>query len=402
MTTTKTAEPGGVLASLRATPAPLRWLLGGVLVNQLGAFVQTFMVLYLAAGGFSLGQAGAALTAYSLGAVGGTVLGGEATHRLGPRRTITLAMVCSAAVLGTVPWVSDPGLFGVLLVAMVLAGLATQAYRPAAAVLISELMPDGLRVMAFSMMRTAMNAGAAAGPLLAAGLVLIDWDLLFYFDAVTALLFAVVARAVLPELPRAARSESTSDKLGWAAVAGDRRFLLFLGATALGSLVYVQYTVALPLQITADGHGPAVYSVVLATASLVLILAELKVTSYVARRPAHAVAAVGTAVMGLGAVGYWIADGVAPLLATTVVLVAGIMISGPVMFAHPASFPAAVRPRFVGAHQAAFGLGMAIGPTIGVLGWAVLAESVWLACGGACLVAALCLYAGMRPRAARI
>ncbi|MGW5049590.1 MFS transporter [Actinokineospora sp. NPDC004072] len=392
-----TKTDGGVLASVRATPVAVRFLLGGVLVNQLGAFVQTFMVLYLAERGFALGQAGAVLTAYSAGAVGGTLLGGELTHRLGPRATITAAMGASAVILGAAPALSTPVRFPALLAAMALAGLATQAYRPAAAVLLTDLMPAEHRVMGFSMLRIAMNAGAAAGPLVAAGLILLDWDLLFYFDAATALLFAALARALLPDTaaPRGERAGRVGGS-GYADLLRDRRFLLFLVAVLVGAVVYVQYTVALPLKITADGHSTAVYSAVLATASLVLILAELKVTSYVRHWPPHVAGAVGTAVMGLGAAGYWLAGGVVPLLATTVVFVAGIMISGPSMFAHPATYPVAVRARFVGAHQAAFGLGMAIGPTAGVLAWSALGGGVWPLCGLGCLIAAALLLVGMR------
>ncbi|UVS80439.1 MFS transporter [Actinokineospora sp. UTMC 2448] len=398
MTAIKT--DGGVLASVRATPVAVRCLLGGVLVNQLGAFVQTFMVLYLTVQGFSLAQAGAALTAYSAGAVAGTLIGGELTHRIGPRATITAAMATSAVVLGVAPLLSTPGLYAVLLVVMALAGMATQAYRPAAAVLLSDLMPDEHRVMAFSMMRTAMNAGAAAGPLLAAGLILLDWDLLFYFDAATALAFAVLARTLLPDAPAPrAEPDAPARASAYTALVRDRRFLLFLTAALVGSMVYVQYTVALPLKITGDGHSTTLYSVVLATASLVLILAELKVTSYVRHWPPHLAGAAGTVVMGLGVAGYGLSDSAVPLLATTVVFVAGIMISGPSMFAHPATYPVAVRARYVGAHQAAFGLGLAIGPTVGVLAWAGMGNAIWPVCGLACLVAAAFLLAGMRqPR----
>src|ERR1700693_6093006 len=79
---TKTANPVGVFVVLHATPAPVRYLLTGVIVNQMGAFVQTFMVLYLISKGFSAGQAGLALSAYSVGAVLGTLLGAELTNRL--------------------------------------------------------------------------------------------------------------------------------------------------------------------------------------------------------------------------------------------------------------------------------------------------------------------------------
>lgn len=399
---TKTDIPVGVFATLRATPPPVRYLLGGVLINQLGAFVQTFLVLYLAVRGFSVGQAGVALAAYSVGAVSGTLLGGELTHRIGPRATIAGAMGTSALILGFIPWLSDPARFGLLLAAVVVAGLATQSYRPAAAVLLSDLMPEEHRVMAFSMMRTALNVGAALGPLIAAGLILVDWDLLFWFDALTALAYAALALLLLPSTPapREAEKPAEDKRSAYAVLARDGRYLLFLASVLLGSVIYVQYTVALPLKIIADGHPAALYSAALAMSSIILICCELKITSYVKDWRPNVAGAVGTAVMGLGIAGYGLAtnSGVLIIL-STVVFVSGLMINGPTMFAHPAKFPAAVKARYIGAHQATFGLGLALGPIFGVLVWEGLANGVWLVCGVIGVIAALCALVGMREDA---
>lgn len=398
---TETNSTSGVFATLRATPTSVRYLLGGVLINQMGAFVQTFLVLYLTVRGFSVGQAGAALTAFSVGAVSGTLLGAELTHRIGPRATIAGAMATSALILGFLPFLSDPAMFSLLLGAVAVGGLATQSYRPAAAVLLSDLMPAEHRVMAFSMMRIALNGGAALAPLIAAGLILVDWDLLFWFDAVTALAYAVLAFTLLPNTPVArAEEKPTEDKRSaYAVLVRDGRYLLFLASVLLGSVIYVQYTVALPLKITADGHPAALYSAALATASLILILCELKITSYVTHWRPNVAGAVGTAVMGLGIAGYGLAMNSAVLIiVSTVVFVSGVMVSGPTMFAHPATFPGAVKARYIGAHQATFGLGLALGPTFGVLAWGALADGVWLVCGVIGAIAALSALVGMQER----
>lgn len=402
MNATKADTSAGVFATLRATPASVRYLLGGVLINQLGAFVLTFLVLYLTVRGFSIGQAGVALTAYSVGALAGALLGAELTHRIGPRATIVGAMTTSALILGSIPWLSDPALFGLLLAAVTVAGLATQSYRPAAAVLLSDLMPEEHRVMAFSMMRIALNIGAALGPLIAAGLILVDWNLLFWFDAFTALAYALLALTFLPNPPAPREEENpTEDKQSaYAVLVRDGRYLLFLASVLLGSVIYVQYTVALPLMITAEGHPAALYSAVLTTSSLILILCELKITSYVTHWRPNVAGAVGTALMGLGIAGYGLVtnSGVLIIL-STVVFVSGLMVNGPTMFAHPATFPAAVKARYIGAHQATFGLGLALGPIFGVLAWEGLANGVWLVCGVLGVVAALCALVGMRENA---
>ncbi|MFE6840413.1 MFS transporter, partial [Streptomyces sp. NPDC057705] len=153
----KEDTPIGVFEALKATPTPVRYLLGGVLINQLGAFVQTFLVLYLTFRGMSVAAAGLTLVAYSAGSIFGTMLGGEFTQRFGPRATIVTAMAGSAPLVAAISWLSGPGMLWPLLVVVGLAGLFTQAYRPAAAVMLSDLMPDRYQVMAFSMMRIALN-----------------------------------------------------------------------------------------------------------------------------------------------------------------------------------------------------------------------------------------------------
>lgn len=404
-TSKKTDAPMGVLATLRATPASVRYLLGGVLINQMGAFVQTFLVLYLTAKGLSIGHAGLALTAYSVGAVLGTILGGELTQRFGPRATIVGAMATSAVILALIPTLSGPGRFGLLLGAIALAGLATQSYRPAAAVMLSDLIPDEHRVMGFSMMRIAMNGGAALSPLIAAGLILVDWDLLFYLDAATALGYALLALTLLPKVtapPEDEEVEAAEQKrTGYAALFRDARYLAFLASVLLGSVIYVQYTVALPLKITEEGHPAALYSGVLTASSLILILCELKITSYVKGWKPYAAGAGGTALMALGVAGYGLPFGSSiTIIACTVLFVFGVMTSGPTMFAHPATYPAAVKARYIAAHQATFGLGLALGPTLGVLAWSTLGNGIWWVCGVVGLVAALCAHVGMRTNSA--
>ncbi|ATL68596.1 MFS transporter [Nocardia terpenica] len=400
MNTRTTTQRAGVLETLRDTPRPVRYLLFGVLVNQLGAFVQTFLVLYLTHRDFTVGRAGLALTAYSAGAVFGTMLGGELTQRLGPRTTIVTAMTGSAVFLALIPALAHQNLFPALVVVVAAAGLISQAYRPAAALMLSDLMPAQHRVMAFSMMRIALNTGAALAPLLAAGLILLDWNLLYWVNAATALTYGVLALTLLPAVhaPAAEEAESPAPqgRSGYAVLLRDYRYHLFLASVLIGTLIYIQYTVALPLNLARDGYPTAWYSGVLVTASVVLILFELKITTYVTQWRGGLVGAIGTAIMGLGVAGYALAGhAIVLVLVCTALFVLGVMVNGPTMFAYPSTFPGPVKARYIATHQAVFGLGMAVGPTLGVLAWERLGIGIWPLCGVLGLFAAWCAYVGM-------
>jgi MFS family permease len=370
-----------VFATLRATPTPVRYLLGGVLINQLGAFVQTFILLYLTFRGDALGIAGLSLAAYSVGSIFGTLLGGELTHRFGPRTTITMAMLASAPLVASIPFVATTPV--VLFVVVGLAGLVTQAYRPAAAVLLSDLMPDEHQVMAFSMMRIALNTGAALAPLIAAGLILVDWDLLFYLDGATALLYGLLAYALLPRVAAPEEDEekkpAVDARAAYVRMAGDRKYLAYLAAVFLGTIAYAQSVTALPLEIVADKYPTSLYSAVLTVSSLVLITCELKITSYIVKIPQHVAVLAGHLVNSLGFVLYALAvqSGTFVILGA-VFAVSGLMIAGPTMFAHPAKFPAEYKSRYMGTMQAVIGLASAIGPLFGVFTFNSLGGAFWI------------------------
>ncbi|MDS0139406.1 MULTISPECIES: MFS transporter [unclassified Amycolatopsis] len=396
--------PAGVFAVLKATPTPVRYLLGGVLVNQLGAFVQTFLLLYLTVRGVSVGLAGLCLVAYSVGAIFGTLLGGELTHRLGPRATIVASMTASAPLVASIPWLGRPDLIWPLFAVVALAGLVTQAYRPAAAVLLSDLMPERHQVMGFSMMRIALNIGAALASLIAAGLILLDWDLLFWLDGLTAALYALLAFTLLPKTAGAEKEAAEAGvdrRSAYATLVRDGRFLLYLGAVFVGTIVYAQFTVALPLQIVADGHPEALYSAVLATSSIVLIVTELKLTTYVTRWPPQLAGGLGHVVFALGVAGWGLSAGSSVLvLVSAVFFVSGLMISGPSMFAHPAKAPSRVKARYVGTSHAVIGLASALGPAFGVFAWTRLGSGIWPLCGAMAVAAGLFAWAGMKQKTA--
>ncbi|MEU6020319.1 MFS transporter [Micromonospora sp. NPDC047134] len=397
-----TGTAPGVIESFRATPRSVRYLLAGVFVNQLGAFVQMFLVLYLVHRGLSVNQAGLSLSVFGIGAVAGTVLGGELTHRLGSRATIAVTMVGSALLIGLMPWVSTPGRYPALLTVTALAGMATLAYRPAAAAMLSDLMPEQHRVMAFSMMRIAMNAGTAVSPLLAAAAIAVNWHLLFWINSLTALAYAVLAITLLPGRSRPAERPDSAEgasapAAGYLTMLRDTRFLVYLAAMLLSSMIYAQFTAVLPLSLAAAGHPAVIYSAVLTLASVILITCELKVTTVVRRWPPGIAGGLGTLLFAGGIAGYGLPGGSLTLVGIcTFALVAGMMISGPTMFAHAATAPAPVKGRYIGVAQTMYGLGFALGPAVGLLAWNRIGVGVWLLCAVTGVFSAACAAIGVR------
>ncbi|MEU3552845.1 MFS transporter [Streptomyces fragilis] len=403
--------PATVLGTLREAPLAVRTVLAGVLVNRLSGFLNIFLVLFLTAEGHSPGDAVTALGFYGAGAVLGSLVGGTAVDRLGVRAATVVSMAGTAFL--TASLLHLPGL-PLLLAAVALAGLSAQLFRPASATLLSELTPPDRHVMIFAMYRFGLNVGATAAPLVGYGLYHAGgqgYVLLFWGEALIALLYAAAAWATLPaRAGRTDRGGRTPDggegpgRGSYAAVLRDRRFLLYLVAAFCHAAVYVQYTSTLPLYMQDVGMAMFWYTFAVALNGFVVVAFELLVTKYAQTWPLKVTIGLGFAVVGAGVALYGLPIGPAAVVIGTLVWSLGEIIGGPSVFAYPAGAgPAHLRSRYIGGFHFMFGLGTALGPVIG--GWLLLrldGGSLWPVVALGSLAATVCgLAAVRRPAVAR-
>src|SRR5438552_1815810 len=136
------------------------------------------------------------------------------------------------------------------------AGLAGERYRPASSALLADLVPAGRRVTAFSAYRMAFNAGWAFGPATAGFLAERGYLWLFVGDAITSVLFGMVAFFALPRGVRSQQAESKwSDALQ--VLRYDRKFHQVLAASFAIALVFFQISSTYGLFVTQLGFSAA-------------------------------------------------------------------------------------------------------------------------------------------------
>jgi MFS family permease len=400
----KERDDAGIWITLRESPPAVKALLAGVFVNRLGGFLQIFLVLFLTDRGFSAVQAGTALSIYGAGAVLGLVIGGALSDRLGPRRAALLSMAGTAALTLAILYVHN---YLSLLTVVALVGAVGRVYRPAAATLLSLLTPKHRQVMIFAMYRLGLNLGTTAAPLIGAALISVSYNFLFWGEAVTALGYAVIAAIALPKRgvqvepdQSAAKPGKRRSAGGFAAMMADGRYLLFLLAMLVNSVVYIQYVAILPLAMRAAGLATVWYGAVVALNGAIVITCELLMTKITQRLPARIVTMFGFTLLGGGMAVYALPWGAAIFVIGTLVWSLAEIVAGPTMFAYPGiAGPAALRGRYMGAAQAMFGLGTAIGPAAGVWVWNAIGSPVWLWCGAACLIGLAAAWWGIRRSA---
>lgn len=204
-------EHTGVLRTLRELPNPVRVLLFGIALNRMGSFVALFLILYLTDNGYSPSRAGLVLTAFGVGTIAGSFVGGTVAGRFGPRRAIVGSMLLSGVATACLGFVDQ---YVPLLVISLAAGTFTQVYRPAASTLLAELTPPKRLVMASAATRLGLNVGASAGPLLGVWLSAYSYTGLFLVNAATNLGFAIVALLALPDTEPAGAEAGAPGKEG--------------------------------------------------------------------------------------------------------------------------------------------------------------------------------------------
>ncbi|HEX4728957.1 MAG TPA: MFS transporter [Jatrophihabitans sp.] len=392
-------DEAGVWATIRQSSTPVRAMLVGVLVNQLGGFLQTFLVLFLTHQGFSDTQAATALGVYGAGCFAGVLLGGACSDRLGPGWATFASMTGYAALLLAVLYLRA---FPLLLTTVCLVGLVNRFYRPAAAAMLSELTPAHQQVMIFAIYRLAANVGTTAAPLLASALIAFSYQLLFWCDAATAVIYGLIAISLLPGRPpnRRRSDPATGRQSGYRAVFADRRYLLFLLAVLLNTAVYFQYLSTLPLAMRDAGAATIWFSCAIALNGLVVICCELLLTRFTQRLPLALVVTVGFTLLGLGQLVYALPWGVWVFIAGTLIWTIAEITAGPTMAAYPGlAAPAGLRGRYIASMQTMFNLGGALAPVLGVAIYRAVGSAVWGWCAAGCAVGLALALAGMRSPA---
>lgn len=389
------AAPPTAIGTLRAMPGAGRLLLLGVFINNLTAFLNAFLVLFLVHRGFAAWQAGLALAALMLGRVLGTVFGGTVCASVGYRWTIAGSMGLSAALTVALAQAPDAPLATVI---AGLTGVATRASQPAVMAWLAELTPGNQRVMVVALQRLAFNVGATLGPLIAALIIEYSYFLLFYADAATSLVFCGLAVIFLPEdRARGGRRAAAEQprRTGYRQVLTDTRFVLVCAGVFFVAIVYIQASAALPLFVTGTGHSNRVYAVLLSVNALVVIALELLVSKWTQRLWAGLPMTVGMLMIGLGFLLYAAPGGDYALIVATVAWTLGEVVASPSMLAYPSLIaPADLRSRYIATTNSAQQLGSSVGPIVGVATWQLWGRGVWVVVGACGAVAAVLTVAG--------
>ncbi|MCX4526576.1 MULTISPECIES: MFS transporter [unclassified Streptomyces] len=291
-----------VRESVTGLPRAFWWLWTSTLINRLGAFVATFMTLYLTLErGYSASFAGLVVALHGLGGVVSSLVAGVMTDRLGRRPTLLAAQASTAFSVALLGFMEHPAAIAAV---ALLVGMTSNASRPAVQAMMADIVRPEDRVRAFSLNYWAINLGFAVSAT-AAG-VIAEYSYLagFLGEAALTLVCAVLVYVKLPEsqpVEAAVAAGAVAEprtRLG--TVLRDGRFMGVVGLSFLISLVFTQGSVGLPVAMGAAGFSPGDYGLVIAVNGLLIVVLQIPVSRFIEHRDPKSLLVVSSVLAGYG------------------------------------------------------------------------------------------------------
>ncbi|CAL9299918.1 MDR family MFS transporter [Streptomyces griseoincarnatus] len=288
--------------SVSGLPRAFWWLWASTLVNRLGAFVATFMAIYLTLDrGYSASYAGLVVALHGLGGVISSLGAGVMTDRLGRRPTLLVAQTATALSVALLGFVHDP--VAIAAVAF-LVGMASSASRPAVQAMMADIVRPEDRIRAFSLNYWAINLGFAISSVGAGFIAEVSYLAGFLIEAGMTLLCAVLVFVKLPESrpeqPAAGPAATGEDSVSLGTVLRDGRFMGVVGLSFLVALIFQQGYLGLPVAMGEAGFTPADFGMAIAVNGVLIVVLQLPVTRLIEHRDPRRMLVVSSLLAGYG------------------------------------------------------------------------------------------------------
>jgi MFS family permease len=354
----------------------------GLIVNRLASFVIAFLSLYLVRDrGMPPAEAGRILALYGVGFTVAGPVGGLLADRLGRRPTMIGGLLCGAGSVGALAFARAPGLLALF---AFLAAATGDMYRPAMSAAVADVVPQVDRPRAYGLVYWAVNLALSVGLVIGGLVAERSFTALFLADAATSIAAAAIVFFKVPET-RPARGVVHEPAIrGMIRVLADGPYLSFLVLHLAALAVFVQWQLALPIDMSAHGLGPSAYAFLMALNCAGVVLLQPILSPRLNSVDAARLLALSAFLFGLGYGINAIGGGLAVYSVGTALWTVGEVVGFPVASAMVANLsPIELRGRYQGAFSMCWGIAFTVAPigageTMQRLG----ARTLWLLCLG--------------------
>jgi len=374
----------------------------GTFVNRAGAFVVLFMTIYLTEElGLSAQTATWAIGLFGAGSLVAMICGGQLADQWGRRNTMLLSLTSSSVIIFLMTFIHETWMF---MASIFLFSLFSDLFRPASSALLSDLCDVETRPFAFSLIYVAANLGFSVAPPVGGWLSSYSFQLLYYVDAATALLYALMIYLLVADPFRDIDTEERSLKRQWQAyqkIFADRAFLLLCVATCLTSGVYLQSMSTLPLYMREIGYSKAEYGTLIAINGVQIVLLQIPLTKILGRFRPLANVTVAALLIGIGFAILPCGVGVIWIVSSIIIWTFGEIVQAAFLQSVIAGMsPVNLRGRYMGFFGLSFAFSLALGaPMGGYVMDTFGASALWIVCLVCCVVSAAMYWGVMKSGA---
>lgn len=363
-------------------PRPFWFLTIGSFLNRIGGFVMPFFTLYLThQRGLSISQATTIISFMGFGSLGGSLLGGILADKLGRRKTILAELMLSGSLMFIMGCVQSVAL---LIACAICLQFLYQLARPVFAATIADMIPQEMRIHAYSIRYWFNNIGSAVGPMLAGLVAPLSYFLLFVGDSLTTLIFFFIVWFGVPEtLPTRIKIQSKPPTKEYLRTAFSDPLLWSYSLLAfVFNCIYIQWSVTLPLDMYTHGLHEVSYGAVAAVNALLVVAIGLPLTAFFAHVSHNTAMIIAVLSLGLGLGIYSFTHSLYGYMFGVLIWTCGEIIYFPLSNALIAAIsPTHLRGAYQGVFSTMNSLSSLIGPLVGGLILQYLgANFLWRSC----------------------
>jgi MFS family permease len=389
VTSSVVEKPSFLKSKVGGLPRPFWALWSGTLVNRLGTMVMPFTGVYLTqARGVSVAGAGLVMAVFGAGSLISQLLGGWLADRIGRRATLSGGMLATAGAMLALGYSTS---LAAIIGSMFVLGLVIDVYRPASNALVADLVSPMERPRAYGLLFWAINLGYAVGMTVGGWLAQLGFGWLFWIDAVSSVVFAVLVWRAVPET----RAPERTSAGGFGVVLRDRVMVAFTIVVLGQALVYLQTVTMLPVaMIKQAGLSTGEFGAAMALNGVLIVVVQPLVSDWFGRLDAARTFALGLAVTGAGfALTAFVTDAVW-LGVTIAVWTAGEIVTAGIAGTLVAALaPAHLRGRYSGLFGFAWSAAAVLAPLAGGALLDVGPKALWFTVGGIGLLSAVAMLA---------
>jgi MFS family permease len=378
-------------------PRAVQLLQLGGLANAFGnGAILPFVLIYLHnVRGLGLGTAGLVLATNAFVSIAAGPVGGTLVDRVGGKRILAAALVFLA--VGYTGYVLVDSAWKAFAVATV-TGIGNGMFWPAQSTLITMLTPRERRHAAFAMQRVVMNLGIGLGALVG-GLIATTsrpatFDVLFFVNGATFVVYLAVLLLFVPE-PSTAETRGATAGKSYLPVLRDRPFMGVVALNTVFILAGMAGFELLPVYAKNEADvTEAMIGIVFFVNTVVIVLAQLPVTKLTeGHRRMRTLAVLGVLWAGCWVLvplaGTWVTGVAAAMLLAGIMAAFGVgeclhgSVQGPLVadLAEPS-----LMGRYMALSALSWQAGFALGPAIGGFALDASPSGVWLGAAVLCLV----------------